>query len=127
MNKILLAELTKMEDVQFRLLEHHIHIARMIRDCMIRNAMDEKAMADVIQVEPKRMKEVLNGAYPFDLRLLSKLESFNQTTAANNAKIKVEAESIAFATYKDQYPMFVDRINKLLTILEDKTSNPDNG
>lgn len=124
MNKILLAELTKMEDVQFRLLEHHIHIARMIRDCMIRNAMDEKAMADVIQVEPKRMKEVLNGAYPFDLRLLSKLESFNQTTAANNAKIKVEAESIAFATYKYQYPMFVDRINKLITILEDKTSKP---
>lgn len=124
MNKKLLSELTKLEDWEFFLLEHHVHVARMVRDSMIRNAMDEKAMADVIKVQPKRMKEVLNGSYPFDLRLLSRLDSFNQSMAANNAKLKVEAETIGFTNYKDQYPMYVDRINKLLEILESKNPQP---
>lgn len=124
MNKQLATALKEMKDWEFDLLEHHLHIARLVRKIMIRYAIDEKAMAEVLHVQPKRMKEVLVGAYPFDLRLLSRLDAYGQQLAANDAKLKVEAESIQFNQYKDQYPMYVDRINKLLTILESKEPKP---
>jgi len=121
MNKNFFTELTKLEDCEFFRLEHHFSIARMIRDTMSKNAINEKTMAGIIGVQPKRMKEVVNGAYPFDLRILSKLQSYQQELASNNAKLKIEAESIGSATYKYQYPMYVERIEKLLKILEENT------
>ena len=126
MNKQFLSQLTKLEDYEFFTLEHHFTIARMVRDTMSKNAIDEKTMATVLGIQPKRMKEVINGAYPFDLMILSKLQSYQQQIAANNAKLKIEAESIGFANYKEQYPMYVNRIEKLLNILEEKakTSEP---
>jgi hypothetical protein len=123
MNKTFITELTKLEDYEFFCLEHHFSIARMIRDTMSKNAIDSKTMAGIIGVQPKRMKEVVNGAYPFDLRILSKLQSYQQLLAANNAKLKIEAESIGFSTYKNQYPLYVERIEKLLKILEEKTGS----
>lgn len=123
MNKTFLTELTKLEDYEFFCLEHHFLMARMIRDTMSKNAIDEKTMAGIIGVQPKRMKEVVNGAYPFDLRILSKLQSYQQELASNNAKLQIEAESIGFSTYKHQYPLYVERIENLLKILEEKTGS----
>jgi len=121
MNKQLLSQLTKLEDHEFFNLEHHFTIARMVRDTMSKNAIDEKTMATRLGVQPKRMKEVINGAYPFDLRILSKLQAFQQEIASNNTKLQIEAEGIGFSTYKQQYPLYVNRIEKLLSILEEKT------
>jgi hypothetical protein len=123
MNKALLTELTKLKDYEFFCLEHHFIIARMVRDTMSKNAIDKNTMADILGVQPRRMKEVLNGSYPFDLMLLSSLQSFQQENAANNAKFKIEAESIGFSTYKNQYPLYVERIEKLLKILEEKNGS----
>ena len=123
MNKALLTELTKLKDYEFFCLEHHFTIARMVRDTMSKNAIDKNTMADILGVQPRRMKEVLNGSYPFDLMLLSSLQSFQQENAANNAKFKIEAESIGFSTYKNQYPLYVERIEKLLKILEEKNGS----
>lgn len=120
MNKQFLSQLTKLEDYEFFTLEHHFTIARMVRDTMSKNAIDEKTMATRLGVQPKRMKEVVNGAYPFDLRILSKLQAYQQEIASNNAKLKVEAENIGFSNYKLQYPLYVERIEKLLSILEEK-------
>lgn len=121
MNKKFLSELIKLEDYEFFCLEHHFAIARMVRDTMSKNAIDEKGMSKILGVQTKRMKEVINGAYPFDLRILSKLQSFQQGIASEKAKIKVEQESIRFSTYKEQYPLYVSRIEKLLSVLEEST------
>lgn len=120
MNKQLLSELTKLKDHEFFCLEHHFSIARMVRDTMSKNAIDAKTMATVLGVQQKRMKEVVNGAYPFNLTILSKLQCYLQQIAANNAMLKIEAESIGFANYEEQYPMYVDRIERLLKVLEEK-------
>lgn len=120
MNRKLLSELTKMKGYEFRLLEHHLWIARQVRDTMSKNAISEKDMATHLGVSPRSMKSVINGSYPFDLRLLASLESLQQQIASNNAKLKVEAESIGFTTYKYQYPMYVEKIEKLIKILEEK-------
>jgi plasmid maintenance system antidote protein VapI len=121
MNKKLLFELTKMDDVDFFTLEHHFHFARMIRDVIVKRGLTEKEMAEIIGVPPNKMKSVLNGSYEFDLRLISKLQAYNQMRASADAKLKIEAETIQFATYKDQYPLYVSRIEKLLKILEVNT------
>ena len=42
MNKKFITELTKLEDYEFFCLEHHFVIARMVRDTMSKNAIDEK-------------------------------------------------------------------------------------
>lgn len=120
MNKQFLSLLTKLDEVEFLTLEHHFNIARMVRDTMSKNAIDEKTMADRLGVLPKRMKEVINGSYPIDLRIISKLQAFQQEIAHNHAKLKIEAENIGFSTYKDQFPLYLDRIEKLLSILEEK-------
>lgn len=123
MNKNFINELTKLNDYEFFCLEHHFSIARMIRDTMSKNAIDEKTMAGIIGVQPKRMKEVINGAYPFDFRILSKLQSYQQELASNNAKLKIEAESIGFSNDDHQYKKYVELIEKVLKILEEKTGS----
>ena len=125
MSKEFLALLAKLEDYEFGCLEHHFYIARMVRNLMSKNAIDEKTMAAAIGVQPKRMKEVINGAYPFDLRIMSKLDTYNQEIAARNVKMKIEAESIGFANYKEQYPLYVSRIERLIEILENKPKQTD--
>lgn len=118
MNKKFLTELTKLEDYEFFCLEHHFTIARMVRDTMSKNAIDEKSMAKILGVQAKRMKEVVNGSYPFDIWILAKLQAFQQELASENARIRIEKEGIQFSSYKDQYPVFVERIEKLLSALE---------
>lgn len=120
MNKKLLSELSKMEDYEFSCLEYHFWISRQIRDTMSKNAIDAKTMAGHIGVPPRSMKKVINGAYPFDLRIMSKLQSLQQSIASTNAKFKVEAQGIGFTNYKEQYPIYVKRIERLLEILESK-------
>lgn len=120
MNKKLLSELSKLKDYEFSCLEWHFWAARQIRDTMSKNAIDAKTMAEHIGVSARSMKRVLNGAYPFDLRIVSKLQSLQQSIASANTKFKVEAESIRFTEYKEQYPIYVKRIERLLEILEAK-------
>lgn len=124
-SKKFLAELTKLEDWEFQCMEHHFHIARLVRDTMSKNGIESKDMADVLGVQPKRMKEVVNGSYPFDLRLLSKLDTYRQSLAARNVKLKIEAESIGFANYKYQYPLYISKVERLLKILEENWPNSD--
>lgn len=118
MTKKLATELAKMEDWEFFLLEHHIQFARMVRDTISKNAIHINEMANQLNVDPKSMKAIINGAHEIDLRTVSRLQSLQQKIASENAKLKVEAESIGFYQYKDQYPAFVERINKLLAVLE---------
>lgn len=110
--------MAKMDDVTFFMLENCIQIARLVRNAMTKNAIEDKRMAEILAVSPRQMKAVRNGAYNFDLRLLSRLQCFLQNIASKDAKLKIEAETIGYASYKDQYPIYVNRIERLLKILE---------
>lgn len=118
MTKKLAIELTKMKDWEFFLLEHHIGVARLIRDTMTKNAIDESTMALRLGVDAKKMKLVINGSYPFDLRLLSRLQAYREEIAAANNKLKIEAEVIGFKEYKYSRPILVSRIESLIDVLE---------
>lgn len=116
MSNKLFSELAKIDEVTFYLLEHHIHVARLVRDAMTRRGLSNKEMAEILGVKETAMKKVLTGAYPFDLMLLSKLQSYNEIRAANDAKFKIKAETIRFADYEGMQPI----LSKVLHRIEEK-------
>lgn len=109
-----------LEDHEFFALEHHFAIARMVRDTVTKNGLTHEFIAEVLEVKPEDMPAILNGGYEFDLRFLSKLQAYQQSIAAEKAKIKVESEGITFAAYKDSYPILLERIEALVVALEQK-------
>lgn len=119
MNKTFLKQLSKIDDVEFFTLEHHFYMARLIRNTIIQRGLANKEMAAILGVQEKRMKEVLNGAYPFDLRILSKIQAYNQQRAKEDVAFKIEVEGIQFANYKDQFPVWMNRIESALKFIEE--------
>lgn len=122
MNKKFTAELGKLTDVEFFVLEHHINISRMVRDTMSKNNIDDKTMAARLGVPIKKMRSVLTGAYEFDLRLLASLQAFTMELSMEAGRLKIESESIGFAAYKDQYPVVIRKIDELLKHLQQPTT-----
>ena len=78
MTKKLLNELTKLEDYEFKILEHHFFVARKIRNLTTDYGIDFMTICKVLGVGVNRYKELINGSYPVDLMLLSKLQVFEQ-------------------------------------------------
>lgn len=118
MNKQFLSALTKFEEHEFMTLEYHIHTARWIRNTMVKYGINKEEMAKFLGAYPERMKEVLNGSYPYDIELIAKLQSKIEELEMDISLKKVEQEGIGFSTYKHQFPLYVDRIEKLISILE---------
>lgn len=118
MKKNFLKQLTGLTHVEFITLEHHISIARMVRDAMTKNGLTNEFMAEVLQVKPEDMPAVLNGGYEFDIRFLANLQAYNCEVAIENAKIKVEAQSIGFNAFRDSAPAILNRLEDLLNVLE---------
>ena len=90
MTQQLRAQLSKMTDVDFHLLEHYLYLARLVRDVMTRCVLDDKQMADILQVPITEMKSIKNGAYDFDLMFVSRLQAYNNKMAAEDAKAKAK-------------------------------------
>ena len=118
MEKQFLKTLTNFKDYEFITLEHHLAMARMVRDIMSKNTIDSNVMAEKIGIPVKRIKEVINGSYPFDLCIISKIQAFNQELRIVRTKKESEMQDIQFSNYKYQYPAYVERVNKLVKMLE---------
>lgn len=116
--KKVIAEMRKMTDVDFMVLEHHFSIARMIRDVMSRRGLSNKEMADVLGISILGLKNALMAAYPFDLMILSKLQTYQQKRAAEDAKFKIETESIGFSHYKHQLPIIWNQMKDAIDDLK---------
>lgn len=127
MDKKILSALAKMDDTTFITLEHHFRVARMVRNAMCENGMDAKAMATVLKVPVKAMKAVINGGYSFDIGHLSSLQYFIQRTAAEKVRIEVEMEHYRFGEYKKQYPVYLEKLDRLTALLTAKelAAHPD--
>jgi hypothetical protein len=118
MNKALITALNAQDDVSFYQLEHHIRIARMVREAMIEHAVDKVRMAQILEVPARKMTHVLLGGYDYDLRLLARLQAFCEERAIENAQLKIEAKSYRVDRVSEDANKLVERINKLLRTLE---------
>lgn len=118
MNRKFLIELNKLDDIEFRLLEWHLYVAKMVRNTMTEYGISNKEMCSILGITEKKLLSATKEAYEFDLRFLSKIEAYRQERAYEEARLKVSAEGIQFAKYKDQFPYYVEKLEKLLSILE---------
>ena len=75
MENQLVQSLKKMSNLDFTVLSHHIKMAEWVRQLMRTYNVAEIDMADKLGVATKlQMKAVLNGAYPFDIKFLSRIQ-----------------------------------------------------
>ena len=119
MTKKLLSELTKLQDYEFVTLEHHFFVARKVRNLITKYGLDFITISTALGIGANRFKEVINGSYPVDLMLLSKLQVFEQDLETDAAMKQVEEDGIQFANYKNQYPILINRVESLLKFFED--------
>ena len=67
--------LKKMSDLDYIVLTHHIKMADWVRSLMRTYNVKEVDMAAKLGITTKaQMKAVLNGAYPFDIKFLSRIQ-----------------------------------------------------
>ena len=75
MENQLVQSLKRMSDLDYIVLTHHIKMADQVRSLMRTYNVKEMDMADKLGIPTKlQMKAVLNGAYPFDIKFLSKIQ-----------------------------------------------------
>lgn len=114
MTKALIAALNAQDDVSFHQLEHHLTIARMIRNTIIREGLTEKQMTEILAVSVKKMKALVSGGYPYDFMLLARLQAYQEKRAAADAQLKIKAQDYRVATDLDQLPQLVEKVTRLL-------------
>jgi len=116
--KNLIKELGKLDEVEFRLLQHYIYWAGLIRSTIIEHGLTDDTMAKILNVPVKKIKLIKNGAYDFDFRLIAKLESYRSEAARSDAEFKVSAEGLQFAQYKEQLPIIWNEMKDLIEKLK---------
>ena len=94
MENQLVQSLKKMSDVDFIVLSHHIKMAEWVRHLMKTFNVLEMDMADKLGITTKaQMKSVLNGAYPFDIKFLSRIHvvdvELHKQAATDKLKMKM--------------------------------------
>lgn len=91
MEKDLIQSLKKMSDLDFVILSHHIKMAEWVRLLMTKYNVLEMDMADKLGLSTKaQMKTVLNGAYPFDIKFLSRISLVDVELHTQEAKDKLK-------------------------------------
>ena len=100
MNKVFLKQLAKLNDVDFVTLEHHLHIARQVRNLYNSNGISVSDICEHLEINPNRFNEVIIGAYPFDLMFLSKLQVLIEMMYCEKAKLQADIEGLQFPKYK---------------------------
>jgi hypothetical protein len=100
MNKPFLKQLAKLSDVDFIMLEHHLHVARQVRNLYNRDGLSIEVICEKLSIDPNDFNNVILGAYTFDLKFLSKLQSFIESIYREKAVKQAESEGIQFAKYK---------------------------
>jgi len=100
MNKPFLKQLAKLRDVDFVTLELHLHVARQVRNLYNREGLPIETLCEKLDIDPNNFSNVIVGAYPFDLKFLSKLQVLTESIYREKAIKQAKSEGIQFADYK---------------------------
>lgn len=100
MNKVFLKQLTKLSDVDFVTLEHHLHIARQVRNLYNLEGLSIEELCEHLDINVNDFSKVIVGAYPFDLKFLSKLQVLLEKIYREKAIKQADSEGLQFHKYK---------------------------
>lgn len=132
MKKALISELSKMNETDFYLLEHHLRVARWIRDLKEEFKLTNYELAKNLNISIAAVNKVLNGAYPFDLAFVATYQSYHaelrKIKAINDTRLKVEAKSIGLPEYKYSIPLWLqekfDQLTQEIRSVKNSNASP---
>lgn len=90
MNKQLRKCLNQLDDVDFRELGHAIQIADLCRQCLRTYNLTIEQLSERLSYSIDETKEIITGAFPFDLRSIAKIDALRQTLHAEASGKEVE-------------------------------------
>jgi hypothetical protein len=88
-------ELEKMEDIDFSELRQAIGIAEFARKI----DLHKDSMCQKLEIEESDWTKIITAAYPFDLRMISKIQFVHEEVVALRAKEKAD-QLLQFPPYK---------------------------
>lgn len=88
-----------LNDIDFRELSYAVKIAEKVRHMMKRFSLSAEYMAEALGIDKIELFFMLNGSHDFDLMMLSKIDSLNETLALEAAKKEI-VPIINFPDYK---------------------------
>ncbi|MES2382350.1 MAG: hypothetical protein V4538_14990 [Bacteroidota bacterium] len=89
MNTPLKEVLSSLNDVDFNELRSSLSIAENVRRMMKRHNLTINYLAQAFGMDVEVAFELIKGAYDFDLRIISKIESLNETLELEAAKKQI--------------------------------------
>lgn len=116
MRKSIEAELLKLNDLEFRELEHRMHLASALRTFMQKFNLEDAVVAQRIGFPRDKLIRILRCAHNWDLNDLACLQEFQKDCevekVAENAK-----QLVGFSAFKDQIPIqyrnLIDALDKM--------------
>lgn len=77
MNKSLEKELLKLDNSEFLELRKSLGVATMIRNLGKEHGVSNKQIAERLKVQEPEVVKMLNGCYPFNLKIISVIEAYD--------------------------------------------------
>jgi len=91
--------LFEIDEVDFMELHHSLALARRIRIMLRENNKDGDWFCEKLQISKREFKGMINGCYPFDLRIISKLDAVELSLEMEKTKSE-HGEWLTFPDYK---------------------------
>lgn len=101
MKPALIKALKEMNEAELIQLRIHIHTAFNFRDIMKRHKLTDADMMERLNLSKAKLRDCLNGAYNYDLRLIASLEAYAEELQRDEVKV----ELISFPKYKYSEPL----------------------
>ncbi len=92
MNKELKKILSTLDEVEFIVLEHHISIARMVRDVKSKYKASDEYVAYKLEVMVEELPSIYKGAYDFDIRMIAKIQAMNMELAMEQSELEIKSK-----------------------------------
>lgn len=104
MNNELIIALSHIDECDFLELISALNIAKYARSIMKNFQVPESDMIEKLSIDKEKLHAILWGYYPFDLRMMSKLEAINSALQVREAK-DTASKILEFPDYKDSVPV----------------------
>lgn len=101
--------LNQLDDVDFREMQHAIQLAGLCRSCLREYNLSLELFAERLGYSVEQTKEIISGAFPFDLRSISKIDALRQALYAEANEKEIEP-IIKFPDYKYSRPSEVSEV-----------------
>lgn len=96
--------LSYLDEVGFLELDHAIGLAKYARNIVKDFNLTEEQLKEKLSINDRQIKAVLWGYYPWDVRMMAKLEAVRNTLRIERDQ-EIKDKIVQFPDYKDSVPV----------------------